>query len=151
MTFSALNIAYTSAGGAEQINMKSVLLNEGSGRTKVGLCAQKIGEDYVVYLFNDKGHIGAVAIADYHEPSGRACTSVITRLGHKDDAPALRSAHKLCKHFKAPVCVIAGIHVQGISRREITQIMRNCDRLTDRFIEVSKHPGRTDSDPQGRK
>jgi len=114
--------------------MKAVL-REGTGRTRVSLSAQRIGNDWIVCLFNGKGHIGAVAVADYQHEESRASTSVITRLGHKDDWVARPSAYRLCKHLKAPVCVIAGIHVDGITQEEIAQITRNCDRLVDRFIQ----------------
>jgi hypothetical protein len=114
--------------------MKSVL-REGTGRTRVSLSAHSIGRDLIVCLFNKEGHIGAVAVADYQSEEGRASTSVITRLGHKDDWLARPSAHRLCKHLKAPVCVIAGIHVDGITQEEIVQITRNCDRLIDRLIQ----------------
>jgi hypothetical protein len=113
--------------------MKSVVLREGAGRTRVTLCAQSIGSDLVVCLFNERGHLGAVAVADYCHAENRASTSVITRLGHKDDAVAYNAAYKLCKRFKEPVCAIAGIHLDNITDEEIAQIMRNCDKLVDKF------------------
>jgi hypothetical protein len=114
--------------------MKPVL-SEGTGRTKVSLSSYLIGNDLIVCLFNEEGHIGAVAVADYQREESRASTSVITRLGHKDDWVARPSAYRLCRHLKAPVCVIAGIHVDGITQDEIAQITRNCDSLVDRFIQ----------------
>ena len=111
------------------------MLSEGTGRTRVSLSASSIGDDLIVCLFNEAGHLGAVAVADYEGQKSRASTSVITRLGHKEDQVASRSAYRLCKHLKAPVCVIAGIHVDGITREEIAQITRNCDRLVDQFIQ----------------
>jgi hypothetical protein len=117
--------------------MKSILLSEGAGRTKVTLSAQSIGKDLVVYFFNEHGHLGAVAVADYSHSEDRASTSVITRLGHKDDTVAYSAAYKLCKRFKAPVCAIAGIHLEHITSEEITQITENCDKLVDRFSRRS--------------
>jgi len=111
--------------------MKSVSLSEGAKRTKVNLTTQLIGNDLVVYLFNDCAHLGAVALADYSRADSRASTSVITRLGHKDDFVAYTAAHKLCKSLKRPVCAIAGIHLDGITKEEIAQITRNCDKLVD--------------------
>ena len=95
--------------------MKPILLNAGRGRTKVSLSAQWIGKDLIVCLFNGQGHLGAVAVADFCHAENRASTSVITRLGHKDDAVASNAAHTLCRKFKKPVCVIAGIHVDDIT------------------------------------
>ncbi len=114
--------------------MKSVKLSEGTGRTKVNLSAQLIGKDLIVCIFNENGHLGAVALADYSHAENRASTSVITRLGHKDDSIACNAAHKLCKRLREPVCAIAGIHLDNITGEEIAQITQNCDRLADEFF-----------------
>jgi hypothetical protein len=113
--------------------MKSVLMAEGTGRTEVTLTAQSIGNDLVVFLFNGRGHLGAVAVADYCDKENRASTSVITRLGHKDDTVAYNAAYKLCKQLKAPVCAIAGIHLDDITKDEIEQILQNCNILVEKF------------------
>jgi hypothetical protein len=111
--------------------MNTISLSEGTGRTKISLSAQLMGKDLIVCIFNEQGHLGAVAVSEYSEEEKRASTSVITRRGHKDDSVAYRAAYELCKHLKEPVCVIAGIHVDHITSEEITQITRNCDRLVD--------------------
>ena len=113
--------------------MKPVLLNEGKGRTRVSLSAQWIGKDLIVCLFNKQGHLGAVAVADFSIEENRASTSVITRLGHKDDSIAYYAAYKLCKELRIPVCTIAGIHLDNITEEEIAQISQNCDALVERF------------------
>jgi gallate decarboxylase subunit D len=120
--------------------MESMLLTEGAGRTKVRLSTQWIGQNLIVCLFNDFGHIGAVAVADYCHTEDRASTSVITRLGHKDDSVASRAAYALCKRLKEPVCAIVGIHVDSITGDEIAQISQNCDRLVERFIKSAIEP-----------
>jgi hypothetical protein len=117
--------------------MKRVLINAGKGRTKVSLSAQWIGKDLIVCLFNGQGHLGAVAVADFCHAENRASTSVITRLGHKDDAVACNAAHKLCRQFKKPVCAIAGIHLDNITEEEIAEIVRNCDALVERLSRQS--------------
>jgi gallate decarboxylase subunit D len=116
--------------------MKLVSLSEGAGRTRVSLTTKPIGNDLVVYLFNEHGHLGAVAMAEYSHEENRASTSVITRPGHKDDAVAYSAARKLCKLLKKPVCAIAGIHLDDITEEEIARITRNCERLVDRLSLV---------------
>jgi gallate decarboxylase subunit D len=116
--------------------MKPIVLNAGRGRTKVSLSAQWIGSDLIVCLFNKQGHLGAVAVADFCHAENRASTSVITRLGHKDDAVACEAAHMLCRKFKKPVCVIAGIHVDDITEGEIPEILRNCDALVEKLSKL---------------
>lgn len=116
--------------------MKSVLLSEGAGRTKVSLSTHYIGKDLVVCLFNGQGHLGAVAVADYSTEEERASTSVITRLGHKDDVAAYNAAYQLCKSLKKPVCAIAGIHLDNITEEEIVQITTNCSMLVEKLASV---------------
>ena len=113
--------------------MKSISLNAGKGRTKVSLSARWIGKDLIIYLFNGQGHLGAVAMADFCREEKRASSSVITRLGHRDDAIAVGAAQQLCRKLKRPVCTIAGIHLDAISQDEIAEIVRNCGLLVERL------------------
>jgi len=100
-------------------------LTKGEGRTRVNLLTNDIGSDLVVYIYNQNAHIGAVAIGDYDYEHKRASVSVITRLGHKDDAIAQEAAHLISKSTEKPVCVIAGIHLDNITREEIDKILAN--------------------------
>jgi gallate decarboxylase subunit D len=115
--------------------MKAMKFSQGTGRTQVQLSIQQLGSDFIVCLFNARGHIGAVAVADYDSKENRASTSVITRLGHKDDQVACNAAYKLCRLLQKPVCAIAGIHLDNITKEEIVQITRNCDALVEKCIE----------------
>lgn len=117
--------------------MKSMKLSRGTGRIRVQLSIQQIGNDWVVFLFNRQGHIGAVAVADYDFKEKRASTSVLTRLGHKDDQVAYNAAYRLCKQLRKPVCAIAGIHVDDISKDEIAEIAGNCDALVEKCIQLA--------------
>lgn len=69
----------------------------GKGRNKVNLLANNLGNDLVAYIYNVKAHIGAVAVGEYDFEHKRASVSVITRLGHKDDALAQRAAYLISK------------------------------------------------------
>jgi hypothetical protein len=109
-------------------------ITRGEGSTKVSLSAHHMGNDLIVYLYNENAHIGAVAIGEYERKEKRASTSVITRLGHKDDVVAQKAAHSISKSTRKPVCVIAGIHVDNISEIEISQILENTDSLVAEFI-----------------
>ena len=93
-----------------------------------------------MYIYNQNAHIGAVALGEYDPSSGRASTSVITRLGHKDDVIAQKAAYLISKSIKKPVCVIAGIHLDHITKTEINRILKNADALVSEFVskEVMK-------------
>jgi len=106
-------------------------LSKGEGRTKVKLSAWYMGNDLVVCICNDNAHIGAVALGDYDHASKRTSTSVITRLGHKDDAVAQQTAYIIGKSMKRPVCVIAGIHIDNITKGEINEVLNNTEILAN--------------------
>ena len=102
----------------------------------MSLTTQLIGSDLIVSIFNKQGHIGAVAVAEFDSKAKRASTSVITRLGHKDDQIAYNAAYRLCRLLRKPVCAIAGIHLDDISKEEIALITRNCDALLSKCIKA---------------
>ena len=111
-------------------------LSRGEGRTRVNLAASDMGADLVVSIYNEKAHLGAVAIGEYDHKSERASVSVITRLGHKDDAVAQKAAYLISKATKKPVCVIAGIHLDNISGAEIDKILENSGKAVEEFIKL---------------
>lgn len=117
--------------------MKSIVLHEGAGRTKVSLSAESMGQDLVVRLFNSGSHVGAAALSEYHSGEKRASTSVLTRFGHKDDSVATMAAHRISNRLQKAVCVIAGIHVDRITKDEIDEIVNNCRRLVERYLEAA--------------
>ncbi len=107
---------------------------EGSGRTQVSLEAHSLGNDIVLHIFNGAAHIGAVALAEYDFKNERASVSLITRLGHKDDALAQKAAYTVCKATRRTVCAVAGVHLDDITRAEIAQLVENTDRLVGKFL-----------------
>ena len=114
--------------------MASYTLTEGKGRTRVRLRAEDVGDDQVVIIDNENAHIGAVALGEYDFDHERASVSVITRLGHKDDAIAQKAAYLISKHLKKPACVIAGVHVDNITEAEISKILENSVSAVEKFI-----------------
>ena len=111
-------------------------LTKGEGRTRVNLLTNDIGSDLVVYIYNQNAHIGAVAIGDYDCEHKRASVSVITRLGHRDDAIAQEAAYLISKSTKNPVCVIAGVHLDNITKEEIDKILANARIAIEELINL---------------
>lgn len=114
--------------------MDKLELSQGEGRTAVRISARFMGEDAVIFIYNEHAHIGAVALADYDHKEERVSVSVITRLGHKDDVVAQSAAYRVSKHIKKPVCAISGIHLDNITEVEIKQIVENSNKLVTRFV-----------------
>ncbi|HXZ30580.1 MAG TPA: hypothetical protein VEG43_05375 [Dehalococcoidia bacterium] len=111
-------------------------LTKGEGRARVNVTVHSMGSDLVVRIYNQNAHIGAVAIGDYDYEHERASVSVITRLGHKDDALAGEAAYLLSKSIRRPVCVIAGVHLDNITREEIDKILANTKIAISEIIDV---------------
>ena len=93
-----------------------------------------MGSDLVLCIYNDNAHIGAVAVGEYDHNEQRTSTSVITRLGHKDDIIAQRAAHSVSKAIKRPVCIVAGIHLDDITKEEIEELFENANIMVEEFI-----------------
>ena len=111
-------------------------ITRGEGRTQVILSAQDFGSDFIVFIYNENAHIGAVAVGEYDHEGNRASTSVITRLGHKDDTIAQKAAYLISRQTRRPSCVIAGVHLENITEKEIDKILANADSLVEEFLKV---------------
>ena len=111
-------------------------LSKGRGRTKVTLLATCMGKDIIVFIYNENAHIGAVAVGEYDYEQQRTSVSVITRLGHKDDLIVQKAAQLISETSKKPVCVIAGIHLDNITREEINKILENARLAVDEFTKT---------------
>ena len=106
-------------------------LTRGEGRTKVNLLACYLGNDPIVFIYNENAHLGAIALGEYDHKEQRASTSVFTRLGHKDDVIAQMAAHSISKYTTRPTCVICGLHLDNIAEEEIDKILKNCTSLIE--------------------
>ena len=109
-------------------------ITKGEGRTRISLAVQDFGGDLVVFIYNENAHIGAVAIGEYDHKQNRASTSVITRLGHRDDVIAQKAAYLISKHTKRPSCVIAGVHLDNITEEEIEKLLEVADSCVKDFL-----------------
>ncbi len=119
--------------------MKELRLSKGEGRTRIELVAYYLGDDLIVFIYNENAHLGAVAVGEYDHKEKRASSSVITRSGHRDDEIAKRQAHLIARHTQKPVCVISGVHVDNITTREIADILGQADSLvTDLLNKLGK-------------
>jgi hypothetical protein len=102
----------------------------------------QVGEDIIITIFNENMHLGAVSSGMYDERHGRAYSSVLTYPGHRDDDIAKEVARQAAKITKRNVCAIAGIHIEGIMKDTIDNIMKYIreevptllDQLKDRII-----------------
>jgi hypothetical protein len=109
-------------------------ITKGKGRTKLYLSLQGVGDNLVAFIHNKNAHIGAVAVGEYDLEHNRTSTSVITRLGHKDDVIAQRAAYLISKKTLKPSCVIAGVHLDDITDDDIQQLLQNTNSIVEDYL-----------------
>ncbi len=90
-----------------------------------------VGHDLnVIIQGGDRSHIGAAAMAvprpSLKNPEKMSATaSVLTVTGHKEDELARLVALHLAAHLGCVTAVVAGIHVDGASEKDIADIVAN--------------------------
>jgi gallate decarboxylase subunit D len=134
--------------------MKPISISLKEGRFKLEASLRTLGPDLLVAVWGGTHpHIGAVALA-LPRPSLRdkrktsATSSVLTLLGHKEDATVKRISEDLAAALKRNVVVTAGIHWDNLKAEEIEGIIRLTDRLTKKIIEKTGPPSPQPSPPK---
>jgi len=101
---------------------------------------QEMGQDLLVSIWGGtKPHIGAVGVA-IPRPSLRdprkwsATSSNFTFVGHKEDILVKKISEKLASQLKRNVVVIAGIHWDDISNKEIKAIENLTQKLQSQIL-----------------
>lgn len=116
------------------MNAKRKHVSCGEGRQRVTVESGAVGQELLVVISNENAHIGAVALAEYDGRAERVSTSVVTRLGHKDDAVATQAAHRLAKGTKRTVCVVAGIHIDHATAEDIRRAQENAAQAVNALL-----------------
>lgn len=127
--------------------MKQIKLSHQKGRFKIEANAILVGEDLIVSIWGGSGpHVGAVAMA-VPRPSLRnsdvisATSSVLTRVGHKEDDIVKKVSERLSSELGKVVVVSAGIHWDDITNDEINIIRLVCDEMTCRLVQRVRRMG----------
>ncbi|MGD0856532.1 MAG: hypothetical protein ABSA18_12110 [Dehalococcoidia bacterium] len=118
------------------MSMKEIMrITKGRGRTRIHLSLFFMGSDIVLFVYNKNAHCGAVSIAEFDHAEKRSSVSVFTRLGHKDDAIAQQAAYLISKTFRCTCCVMAGVHVDSITKQEIAIVLKNTNAAIDDLLK----------------
>lgn len=113
-----------------------ISLEKGEGRTRLSLVASRLGRDLLVTITGGRAHIGAVGIGIFL--NGKATSSVITMPGHKEDMIAKNGAERIAKMLKTGAVLIAGIHIDNITKEEIETAVKNAEALIEDLIAMEK-------------
>ncbi len=101
----------------------------------------KMGNDYVILIQNENGHIGSVVTAYPCIRNGHETCSynVINTLGHKDDEVAIRYASRICKNTRQVVTCICGIHYDDITKDQIQEVLNYIENDIDELEKEVSH------------
>lgn len=99
-----------------------IKLTQGTGPTALHYEIIPIGNDWLILLTGGDAHIGCTAIGD----DGRLCS--YTPQSHKDDALAIPLAKKVSQTCHCVCTVVAGFHLDGITREEIKTVIDNAEK-----------------------
>jgi len=121
--------------------MKRFKVEISKGPFRIHGHVQEMGQDLLVTIWGGtKPHIGAVGMA-IPRPSLRdsrkwsATSSNFTFLGHKEDILVKRISERLASQLKRNVVVIAGIHWDDISSKEIKAIENLTQELQGEMLK----------------
>ncbi|MHB1134233.1 MAG: prenylated flavin chaperone LpdD [Chloroflexota bacterium] len=112
----------------------------GEGRCRVEALALRLGADLSVSLWGGTApHVGAVALAQARpslaDPARASATSsVLTLLGHKDDAVARAAAERLAAALGVTVVVAAGLHVDDATPADLQDLIDNAKACVENLL-----------------
>ncbi len=119
------------------------------GRFRIEGRIEEIGRDLLVSVRGGtRPHIGAIGMAT-PRPSLKdskkwsATSSNFTFVGHKEDLLVKRISERMAAQLKRNVVVVAGIHWNGITSREIEIIEGLTEKLSARILKKLKKAGQT--------
>lgn len=120
--------------------MKKIISKECRGNNFIlFITVYKIGNDFLLTVFNENDHLGGVGIGSFDEKSSRAYSSVFSYPGHRDDILAKDIAQQAAKKLKQNTCAIVGIHIPGIDPQTIDKIISKAQDEIDILLEEIKN------------
>ena len=101
--------------------------------------ATKVGRDFALLIEGGESHIGsavlAVPRASLQDESKMSSTSsVLNVTAHKDEVVLRIIAERLCAAKNAVVVCSGGVHIEGISQEQITQVISVAHEIADELV-----------------
>lgn len=112
--------------GCEMLYLKKIVVLEKEIRIQAYNTQNGIN---VMIEGGDKGHIGAVSVIS---PDTELYT--VTFPTHKENVICSHWASRISEEYDMPVVVEAGVHYDGIGKKQIDKIIEVLDRELDRML-----------------
>ena len=118
------------------MNEEAKIFKTREGAFDLSASVMRVGEDVVVVIWGgEKPHVGAVALAQPRKSlrdaeKMSATASVLSIVGHKEDAVVKSVSERLAAAAGSPVVVSAGMHWDGLQTKDIKQVLKNVELLT---------------------
>lgn len=91
----------------------------GSGKTALQYEIIFLGKDILIIIGGGDIHIGCTAIGD------KGSISSYTAAHHRDDVLAISLAQEVSKYFSCICTVVAGFHLDSITKDDIQKVIKN--------------------------
>ena len=111
------------------------VLREGEGRTRIRAEVRNAGDDLVIVIDGGVAHAGAVSMAE-PQRDGSARTGTLAAMDHRESEVTSVVAREVAARTGRRTVVIAGIHLDRISREEISAVRKNVRVLARRIAEL---------------
>ena len=109
-------------------------LTQTEGEFALSLELYAVGQDLLAVLQGGRAHLGCAVLAvprpSLADPEQIGCTSsVLNRVGHKDEVLCRRFAEELCVHTgRATVCT-GGLHWDHLSEQQFHRVSQAAEQL----------------------
>jgi hypothetical protein len=121
--------------------MKRFMVEISKGRFKIHGFVQEVGKDILVSIWGgNRPHIGAIGMAiprpSLKDPNKWSATSSnFTFVGHKEDLLVKKISEKIASHLRRNVVVIAGVHWDDTTSKEIKMIENLIQKMSNHILK----------------
>ena len=108
-----------------------IKLDKNMGRLKINLLAINMGKDICVLLAGgDTPHLGAITLGSNYEKGDTFSFGT-----HKEGIITKMFSKILQKNYSCNIAVCCGIHLENITKQEITDVYSLCTQLAEELSE----------------
>lgn len=112
-----------------------MILHVGSGSTRLTYQIMHMGRDLLICVTGGEAHVGSLSVA----VQGKVNTTTLE--GHRDDALSQSLAKKIAEVFPNVCTVVAGFHLDNITKEQIQQVMKHHAQGIQRVLSYLSEQG----------